>query len=77
MSWQTGRLRRRHGLPRIRFHDLRHTAATLLLRRGVHVKVVSELLGHSNVAITLGLYAHVLPDMQQQATAAMDDELGG
>ena len=60
------------GLPRIRLHDLRHTAATLLLLQGVHVKVVSEMLGHASIAITLDLYSHVLPDMQREATAAMD-----
>jgi integrase len=60
------------GLPRMRFHDLRHTCATLLLRQGVHVKVVSELLGHSSIKITLDIYSHVLPDMQQQAVSAMD-----
>ena len=60
------------GLPRIRFHDLRHTAATLLLHQGVHPKVVSELLGHSSIGLTLGTYSHVLPDMQQQAVTAMD-----
>jgi integrase len=59
-------------LPRIRFHDLRHTAATLLLQQGVHPKVVSELLGHSSIGLTLDTYSHVLPDMQQQAVAAMD-----
>ncbi len=62
----------RAGLPRIRFHDLRHTCATLLLRRGVHPKVVSELLGHSTVTMTLDRYSHVLPDMQQAAMDAMD-----
>lgn len=60
------------GLPRIRFHDLRHTCATLLLRRGVHPKIVSELLGHSTIAMTLDQYSHVLPDMQQAAMDAMD-----
>jgi integrase len=60
------------GLPRIRFHDLRHTAATLLLLQGIHPKVVSEMLGHSQVGITLNLYSHVLPNMQRQASAAMD-----
>lgn len=60
------------GLPKIRFHDLRHTAATLLLLQGVHVKIVSELLGHASVAITLDLYSHVLPNMQRQAASAMD-----
>lgn len=59
-----------------RFHDLRHTAATLLLAAGVNVKVVSEMLGHSNVAITLRVYAHVLPHMQQSAVHAMDSLLG-
>ena len=59
-------------LPRIRFHDLRHTAATLHLQQGVHPKVVSELLGHSSIGLTLDTYSHVLPDMQQQAVAAMD-----
>lgn len=66
----------RAGVRRVRFHDLRHTAATLLLSRGVPVKVVSELLGHASVAITLDIYAHVLPDMQAQATAAMEAVLG-
>jgi integrase len=59
-----------------RFHDLRHTAATLLLASGVNVKVVSEMLGHSNVSITLSIYAHVLPHMQQSAVSAMDTLLG-
>jgi integrase len=63
----------RAGLSRdLRFHDLRHTAATLLLASGVNVKVVSEMLGHSNVSITLSIYAHVLPHMQQSAVSAMD-----
>jgi integrase len=64
------------GLRRIRFHDLRHTAATLLLGQGVNPKIVSEMLGHSDVSITLNLYSHVTPHMQQQAAAAMDDALG-
>jgi integrase len=64
-------------VPRIRFHDLRHIAATLLLSRGVNVKVVSEMLGHADVTITLRIYAHVLPHMQQTATDAMDDLFGG
>ena len=60
------------GLPRIRFHDLRHTAATLMMGRGVHPKVVSEMLGHSQVSITLDLYSHVTPTMQREATEALD-----
>ncbi len=69
-------LLKRAGLPIIRFHDLRHTAATLLLLQGINPKVVSELLGHSQVGITLGLYSHVLPDMQQDAANAMDRLFG-
>jgi len=56
----------------LRFHDLRHTHATLLLRDGIYVKVVSERLGHANVAITLDTYAHVLPGMQGEAAARLD-----
>ncbi len=59
------------GLRRIRVHDLRHTSATLLLRAGVPAKIVSERLGHATTAITLDLYSHVLPDMQNQAAEAM------
>ena len=58
-----------------RMHDLRHTCATLLLSRGVPVKVVSEMLGHASVSITLDTYSHVLPDMQQSAARAMDEAL--
>lgn len=64
------------GLPRIRFHDLRHTAATLMLGAGVHPKIVSEMLGHSQIGITLDLYSHVTPTMQAEAAAAMDGVLG-
>ena len=67
---------RASGLPVIRFHDLRHTAATILLVRGVHPKVVSEMLGHASIQITLDTYSHVLPEMQAQATAAMDAAFG-
>lgn len=59
------------GVPRIRVHDLRHTAATLLLRSGVPAKIVSERLGHASIAITMDLYSHVTPDMQDQAADAM------
>ena len=65
------------GLPRMRFHDLRHSAATLLLGSGVNPKIVSEMLGHASVAITLDIYSHVMPHMQQQAAQAMDDTLRG
>ena len=69
-------LLKRSGLPRIRFHDLRHTAATLLLGRGVNPKIVREMLGHASIGITLDIYSHVLPDMQQHAAAEMDAALG-
>ena len=59
-------------LPGVRFHDLRHTAATLMLGRGVHPKVVAEMLGHSQISITLDLYSHVLPTMQREAKEAME-----
>lgn len=62
-------------LPRIRFHDLRHAHATHLLASGVHPKVASERLGHSQIGITLDLYSHVLPGMQEDAAARVDDAL--
>jgi len=67
---------RRAGLPEVRFHDLRHTCATLLLRQGVNPKYVQELLGHANVSLTLNVYSHVLPDMGDAAAGAMDTALG-
>ena len=54
-------------LKRIRIHDLRHTHATLMLKAGVHPKVVSERLGHANIGITLDIYSHVLPGLQEAA----------
>ncbi len=68
-------LLRRVNLPRIRFHDLRHTCATLLLQRDVHPKYVQELLGHANIAITLDTYSHVIPGMGDRAARAMEDAL--
>jgi integrase len=62
----------RTGLPRIRFHDLRHAHATHLLASGVHPKVASERLGHAKVGITLDLYSHALPGMQQDAVSRVD-----
>jgi integrase len=70
-------LLKRAGLPRIRFHDLRHTSATLLLGEGIHPKIVSEMLGHSKIGTTLDLYSHVTPTMQQQAADAFDSILTG
>jgi len=65
------------GLPRIRFHDLRHTAATLLLEEGINPKVVQEMLGHANIPIALGLYGHVTPKMLQAVATTMDNLFGG
>lgn len=66
----------RAGLPQsTRFHDLRHTCATLLLKQGVHAKFVQELLGHSDISLTLNVYSHVLPDMGDAAAEAMDAAL--
>ena len=66
---------RRSGLSHVRFHDLRHTHATQLLKQGVHPKIVSERLGHSNIGITLDTYSHVLPGMQEDAMAVFDGSL--
>ncbi len=71
------RIKARSGVRQdLRFHDLRHTCATLLLREGVNPKVVSEMLGHASIAITLNTYSHVLPDMQDSAVEAMEAALG-
>jgi integrase len=59
-------------LPLIRFHDLRHTFATLLLARGTHPKVVQEILGHADISQTMDTYSHVLPDMQEGAVNEME-----
>ena len=64
------------GLPHIRFHDLRHTHATLLLKGGVHPKIVSERLGHANIGITLDTYSHVLPGLQERAAEQFDNLVG-
>jgi integrase len=59
-------------VPATRFHELRHTSATLLLAEGVHGKIVQERLGHANIAMTLDLYSHVTADMQRHAADAID-----
>ncbi|MPZ16134.1 MAG: tyrosine-type recombinase/integrase [Chloroflexi bacterium] len=61
------------GLPRIRLHDLRHTHATLALQAGIHPKIVSERLGHSNIAFTLDVYSHAVPHMQTEAAERLSD----
>jgi integrase len=59
-------------LPKTRIHDLRHTCATLLLAQGVHPKVVQEILGHSQISLTLDTYSHVLPHVNEEAAQQMD-----
>jgi integrase len=63
------------GLPNIRFHDLRHTAATLMLQQGTHPKVVQERMGHSDISMTLNTYSHVLPGMQDEVAGKLDELL--
>jgi site-specific recombinase XerC len=59
-------------LPKVRFHDLRHTAATLLLAQGVHPRLIMETLGHSSITLTMNTYSHVIPAMQAEVAAQMD-----
>jgi integrase len=68
-------LLKKAGLPPIRFHDLRHSAASLLLAMGVHPKIVQEQLGHSSIAITLDLYSHAMPSLQADAAKRLGDLL--
>jgi integrase len=69
---QFKRLIRQSGLPDLRFHDLRHTSATLLLAQGVHPMIVQERLGHADISTTLYRYRHVTPDMQRSAADVLD-----
>jgi integrase len=69
-------LLKRAGLPAIRFHDLRHTSATLLLTDNVHPKVVQERMGHSKIGTTLDTYSHVVPTMQREAAEKFDEMFG-
>src|SRR5687768_17946056 len=59
-------------VPSIRFHELRHTAATLLLAQGVDPRTIMETLGHSQISLTMNTYSHVLPALQEAAAAKMD-----
>ncbi len=71
------RMLARAGLRRMRFHDMRHACASLLIAQGVHPRVVMETLGHSQIGITMNLYSHVLPEAQRQAAAQMNGILTG
>ena len=72
LLYHFSKLLKEAGLPQVRFHDLRHSAATLLLSMGVPAKVVQELLGHSKIGMTLNTYSHVLPSMQKDAVDKME-----
>ena len=74
---QFKKLLKQAGLPDIRFHDLRHSAATILLSLSIHPKVVQEMLGHSQISITMDIYSHVLPTMQKEAISKLNDVLQG
>ncbi len=75
LSHAFGRMARQAGLNGIRFHDLRHTFASLMLLRGAKPKVISEALGHSSVAFTMDVYSHIIEGMQEDAMALLDEVL--
>src|SRR6185369_17574193 len=66
------RILQKADLPDIRFYDLRHTCASLLLAQGVHPRVVMEILGHSQISLTMNTYSHVMPSMQRDAVSKLD-----
>jgi integrase len=67
---------RRAGLRHVRFHDLRHSCASLLLAQGVPLRVVMDVLGHSTITLTANTYSHVMPSLMDEAASAMDRALG-
>ena len=69
---ERSKIREAAGLPRMRFHDLRHSAATLLLTQGVHPRAVMELLGHSRITTTMDTYSHVLESVKRETASQMD-----
>lgn len=75
LSHNFGKIARKAGLQGVRFHDLRHTFASLMLLRGVPAKVISEALGHASVAFTMDTYAHIMQGMQSEAMALLDEVL--
>ncbi len=74
---QLQRLLRDAGLPRMRFHDLQHSAGSLLQAQHVPMRVITEVLGHSRMAVTADIYTHVMPELVEEAAEAMDRTLGG
>ncbi len=75
LSHEFARIVKRAGLERVRFHDLRHTFAPLMLLRGAKPKVISEALGHASVAFTMDVYSHIIEGMQEDAMALLDEVL--
>lgn len=73
--WGLKRALRETGLPKIRVHDLRHTAASALLQAGVHPKVVQDMLGHSSITTTMDTYSHVMPTIHDDAVRRLDSIL--
>jgi integrase len=72
-AWES--LLKKIDVPRIKFHDLRHTSASLMLLQGIHQKVVSERLGHASIQLTLDTYSHLMPNMQKDAAMELDNLL--
>ena len=75
LSQNFARIVKRAGLENVRFHDLRHTFAILMLLRGARPKVISEALGHSSIAFTMDVYSHIIEGMQQDAMRLLDGVL--
>jgi len=75
LSHAFSRIAKSAGLPGVRFHDLRHTCASLMLLQGVKPKVISEALGHSSVAFTMDVYSHIIDGMTKDAMALLDEVL--
>ena len=73
LSYASGRMTAQAGLQGVRFYDLRHTFASLMLLRGGKPKVISEALGHSSAAFTMGTYSHIIEDMQSDVMALLDE----
>ena len=75
LSHEFGRIAKQAGLENVRFHDLRHTFASLMFLRGAKPKVISEALGHASVAFTMEVYSHIIEEMQSDAMALLDEVL--
>ena len=75
VSHTFGKVVRRAGIKNVRFHDHRHAHASLMLRTGASPKVISERLGHSSIAITMDIYSHVMPGLQEEAAIRFEETL--